>query len=184
MIRRNSGKKRLLDPATLERAADEIAELAERANINVALTGGFALQLYGSQRLTGDIDFVAEAVIPGLLEIRRLSFGGVATETPSGVPVDLIVRDDDVADLYEEALRVAHLEEELGYRVIVPEYLAAMKLYAGRRRDLDDLAYLVTSESLDFKRARFIIRKHLGVYAVKDFDAFVAEARWQKERDE
>lgn len=181
-LKRNTGSKRLLDPATLERAADEIAELALEADIDVALTGGFALQLYGSPRLTGDVDFIAEALIPGLPELRRLTFGGIETESPSGVPTDLIVRNDDAERLYDAALTHATSEPDLGYKVVRPEYLAAMKLYAGRRRDLDDLAFLITSGELDVKEARDIIKKYLGVYAAKEFAAFVAETEWKKER--
>ncbi len=91
-----------------------IGDIADRQRTRVALVDGFALQYFGSTRLTGDIDVVAPAPLQELEPTRKLKFGGQkATVVAAGnasigknvsVPVDVIVRDDDFADLYEAAL--------------------------------------------------------------------------------
>jgi hypothetical protein len=49
--------------------------------VRIALLGGFALQQYGSDRLTGDIDIAAPEVLDGLPAGKALTFGGVQTTT-------------------------------------------------------------------------------------------------------
>ena len=75
-------QKRFLDPKQLESAAAEVGALAKQEGVRVALIGGFALQHYGSDRLTGDIDFAADSVLEGLPSGPPLSFGGVQTTSP------------------------------------------------------------------------------------------------------
>src|SRR5262249_13918356 len=107
--------------------------------------------------------------IPGLTG-KRLTFGGVGTKV-KGVPVDVIVRDDKYAALYEEAI----LASRNG--VVTPPYLAAMKMAAGRPKDESDLIYLISNGQLgDFKATERIIRKHLGPYAVDSFEGYAFEA--------
>lgn len=181
----DSGYKmgRFLAPAELIAGVEEVRSIAARARIPVLLVGGLAMQHYGSDRLTGDVDFVARSVPPALAPIGPLTFGGVQTETPGGVPVDFIVRDDGYAELYEEALAVSPKNSQLGVRVVLPEYLVAMKMVAGRGKDLLDLEFLLQQEGLvDLARARAIVLKHLGRYAADEFDRFVDEAAWKKAR--
>lgn len=103
-----SGKRRLLSPEALDEATEQIAAIAKKEGARVALVGGLALQHYGSPRLTGDVDVVAEELLDGLRKGRQLSFGGEATKAPNGVPVDVIVRADGYAALYQEALNRAY----------------------------------------------------------------------------
>lgn len=181
-----TGPRKLLDPAKLEEAALQVAALAAGSGIRVALLGGMAMQIYGSDRLTGDIDFVADAVLADLPKGKPLSFGGEQTRTRSGVPVDLIVRDDEFQRLYEDALSSAPKLRGpgplAGIRIVSPEYLAAMKMLAGRRRDHDDLEFLILHK-LDTVKARKIIAKHLGPFAAREFDANVLETRWAAKRE-
>lgn len=178
-----SDHKRLLDPTTLVNAAAEIAAVAEREGIRVVLIGGLALQHYGSDRLTGDVDFAAEAILSALPGGPALSFGGVQTETSEGVPVDLVVRDDDYRALYEEAIVNAVRVEDLATPIVTPEYLAAMKMAAARDRDEIDLQFLLRNRVVDIPKARKIVHRHLGPFAAQEFDRVVEEVEWKRHRD-
>lgn len=107
--------------------------------------------------------------------------------TPVGknvsVPVDVIVRDDDFADLYVAAQDHV-VDKGAPLPIVEPEYIAAMKLVAGRRKDEDDLAFLITSGVIDLGKTERIIRKHLGAYALREFRSFVEEAKWRASRSE
>lgn len=178
-----SNHKRFLDPKQLENAVAEVAALAEREGIRVVLIGGFALQYYGSDRLTGDVDFAADGVLAGLPAGKALSFGGVQTQTAGGIPVDLVVRDDDYRALYEEAINKATRVEGLGVPLVLPEYLAAMKMAAARDRDALDLEFLLRARVVEQVKARQIIYRHLGPYAAQEFDRVVDEVEWKRYRD-
>jgi len=52
-------------------------------------------------------------------------------------------------------------------------------MVAGRSRDLSDLEFLVTSGTVDVRKAKKIIHQHLGVYAVGEFQQLVEEIRWK-----
>jgi hypothetical protein len=174
--------KRFLDPALLAEALAQVAELAEREGVRIALLGGFALQHYGSDRLTGDIDVVAEERVRGLPPGTALSFGGEQTEAPNGVPVDVVLRDDEYAGLYQEALEHATRVEGMPAPLVRPEHLAAMKMVAARDRDMLDLDFLIASSVVDAKKARAIIKKHLGPYGAQEFDRIVDEVAWKVSR--
>lgn len=179
--RRNSGgQKRLYTFAELQEAIEWVNELAEAAQVKVALGGGLAMQLYGSDRLTSDVDIIAERDVPGMEEIGRLSFGGQKARGKGGVPTDIIVREDEVAPLYEDALQASHRVEGMVVRVVQPEFLAVMKLWAGREdKDIPDVKFLIREELIDLPLTRKLMKKYLGIYAVKDFDSLVREVAWQ-----
>lgn len=181
MSGRSSGKK-FLDPALLMEAVEQVGALAKAEGVRVALIGGFALQLYGSNRLTGDVDFAAEERVRALPPGPALSFGGEQTEAPNGVPVDVVIRDDDYAGLYEEAVAKAVRVKGVTVPVVRPEYLAAMKMVAGRGRDATDLEFLIASGTVRPERTRKIVKKHLGPYAAGEFDRIVDEVEWKASR--
>jgi hypothetical protein len=177
-----TGLRKSLDPKLLEQAVREIGDLAEGENVTVALIGGYALQFFGSTRLTGDIDLIADAPIQELEPSKGLSFGGQRTVAPNGVPADIVVRDDDFRELYEDALD--HVTDAgAPIPIVQPEYIAAMKLVAGRRRDFDDLEFLIRQGVIDVPKTKQIIRTHLGPYAAREFQAFVDEVQWRASRD-
>jgi flagellar hook-basal body complex protein FliE len=60
------------------------------------------------------------------------------------------------------------------------EETVALKFYTGGRHDLDDVADAVRSRSVDLKLLREIIRKHLGVYAIKKFNEFGGRRGWER----
>jgi hypothetical protein len=174
-------RKRFLAPEVLEETARIVYEIAQGERVPIALIGGYAMQLYGSDRLTGDIDIAAAERLKRLPRGKALSFGGQQT-TVNGVPVDLVVRKDDYAALYEEAIEKARAVTGVFYPVAQPEHLAAMKMAAGRSRDLSDLEFLIASKTLDVLKATKVIHKHLGVYAAGEFTRLVEEVRWKASR--
>lgn len=168
-----------LSPAELRAAAEKVARDAEKQYTRAILIGGFAMQHYGSDRLTGDIDFASNAYLEGYTG-KALSFGGVQS-TSLGVPLDLVVRKDRFRSLYEAALR-----ESFGLLGFVPvvasEYLVAMKLAAGRPKDESDLAFLITEADVDLARAKEITRVHLGPYAEQDLEQTIELETWRASR--
>lgn len=166
---------------------DDLLDAAERAAGHVpvseaaAIAGGLAMQIWGSPRLTGDLDLVADSSLG--YEGDPLTFGGVRT-LEEGIKLDVIVRDDEWEELYADALTRAVEVDEVPLPVVTPEYLAAMKMVAGRPKDDADLRYLVLSEDFDFEEAEKVVRAHLGLYAVRELHAVKAEAEWRRSRGE
>lgn len=174
-----TGPSKFLDVNDITRGIDEITKLTGGS---AALAGGVALMTYGSDRFTRDIDIVCGAPIAGLPQIKPLAFGGYQSHTPSGVPTDLIIRDDEFAMLYAEALVNSINLHGLSMPIVSCEYLAAMKLVAGRPKDLADLEFLILREDTDLAATRKIIKRNLGAYAAKDFDQHVSLAKWRATR--
>jgi hypothetical protein len=173
---------KFLSPEVLLAGVAEVASLAKQERIRVVLVGGLAMQHYGSDRLTGDLDFAAAEALRSLAVIRPLTFGGVQATTPGGVPVEIIVRDDDYQALYEEVVALSPLVRELGVRVARPEHLVALKMAAARDKDVLDMKFLLGVEGLvDGGKARAIVRRHLGPYAAQEFDRVVDEVAWERQ---
>ena len=172
---------KFLAPEQLHAALAEVVALAKKEGVHMALAGGYAMQQYGSPRLTGDVDVVASETVRAL-KGKALTFGGRRTKATAGVPVDIIVRSDDAKDLYEAALASA---VNIGgpCPVVRPEFMAAIKLEAGRKKDEDDLEFLIVARRIDIPKARAIIKQYLGWFAAKEFDSYVAEAQWKASRE-
>jgi predicted TIM-barrel fold metal-dependent hydrolase len=175
-------KTKFLDPKEIEEAITEVAELARTGEVDVALVGGAAMEIYGSDRLTKDIDFAVDMHIPGLPVLRPLTFGGFASETSQKIPIDVIVRDDAYADLYREAIEHA-VDAGLPVKVVTPEHLAALKMAAGRVKDELDLKKLIELNAVDVPKTRKIIKTYLGEYAARTFDAIIDEIAWRRSRE-
>ncbi len=169
----------VLAPTELNQAAQRVMMFARQQGVRAAIAGGYAMQAYGSTRLTSDLDIVAAGALVALKVGPLLSFGGYQT-TVDNVPVDIILRDDDFAPLYAEALTRAARTTELPGKLptITPPYLALMKMVAGRSKDMDDIARLIAG-GLDVVATRKIARRLLGAYAAIDFDSIVQEAKWR-----
>lgn len=141
------------------------------------------MQVYGSDRLTGDLDVAAARAIRGFPIERSLAFGGSAVTTRAGVPVDIIVRSDVYARLYRAAVRHAKVVRDVPIRVVTAPYLVAMKIAAGRSKDALDAELLLSRMTAkEIEETRLVLRRHLGVYAAEELDGFVEEARWMKRR--
>ena len=174
---------KFLDPRAIEEAIAEIAEMSRRSQTDVVLVGGVAMEIYGSDRMTKDVDFAARAYPPDLPIVKSLSFGGFAAQTRAGHPVDVIVRSDEYAPLYAEAIDHA-VDAGLPIPVVSPEYLAALKMAAGRYKDEIDLKTLIQLDVIDRPKTRAIIKSHLGEYAARSFDSLCDEVAWLKSREE
>ena len=175
-------KKKMLSVEQVEKSLIEIQELSKQEQISCLLVGGVALQYYGSDRFTADVDFVAPEALPGLTPETPLSFGGYQSHTPSGVPVDWIVRSDDYQELYEEALRNPRWIEGVPVPVVAPEYLLAMKMVARRRKDELDVETLLELGVVDTEKALKLVKRLLGAYAADDLRAHLQMAEWNRLR--
>lgn len=130
-------------------AAQQIGELAVKEAIEWALAGGLAMHLYGSQRLTKDVDIIASQQLT-LTPKHSLSFGGSHYVLQVGkyeVPVDWIVRSDGYQKFYRAALKDA-IKLPNGLRLVTPEWLVILKFNAGRQKDLDDIVFLLHRKNL------------------------------------
>lgn len=180
----NYKKTKFLSGKEIEEAVSEVARISDEQHISIVLAGGAAMQVYGSDRLTKDVDFIASE-IPSLekdREYKLLSFGGIGTTLGDGIPVDYIVRNDDFSELYEEA-EAKGIDVDLPIRAVSPEYMAALKLAAGRTKDEEDLRFLIAADFFDRKLAREIIKRLLGAYAAESFDSFVYEVDWRRSQE-
>ena len=125
-------------------AAQQMAEIAEKEDIEWAIAGGVAMHFYGSPRLTKDLDIIASKST-SLTPQHGLSFGGSNYQLHVDntlINVDWIVRNDNYQKYYRAALRDA-IELTNGLRVITPVWLVILKYIAGRGKDLDDIVFLL-----------------------------------------
>ncbi|HEX9003395.1 MAG TPA: hypothetical protein VGB07_26035 [Blastocatellia bacterium] len=130
-------------------AAQQMGQLAAKEEIEWALAGGLAMHLYGSPRLTKDVDIIASRNL-SLTPQHRLGFGGSSYTLQVGkyaVQIDWIVRNDGYQKYYRAALKDA-IELSNGLRLVKPEWLVILKINAGRQKDLDDIVFLLTQEKL------------------------------------
>lgn len=130
-------------------AVQQIAQLAAQEDIEWAVAGGLAMHIYGSPRLTKDVDIIASQHL-SLTPDHRLTFGGSSYTLQVGkyaVQVDWIVRNDGYQKYYQAALKEAVVLPN-GLRVVMPEWLVILKLNAGRQKDFDDVVFLLKQQKL------------------------------------
>lgn len=174
--------ERLLSPDEIMQAAQDVKAIAAAEGVRIILVGGAALQAYGSLRLTSDVDFAATLFPSGIVAESPLSFGGSSSHTHAGIPVDVIVRDDEYEALYDGAIGTAVTLALMPCPVVRPEELAAMKMVAGRDKDLMDLKFLIGEGRVNIDRAKVVIRRYLGRYGVLSFDRLLEEVAWSRSR--
>jgi len=177
-----SDRKKYIPTDVLEREAAQVTNIARSKGVNVAVVGGLAMQVYGSSRLTGDLDMIADAPI-NLPIMRELSFGGYETVSPGGIELDWIIRNDFYQLLYLEALKESEEIMNGAYRVVPLHYLAAMKMAAKRLKDKADLDEMFSFPEFDEQKTREIINKFLGPYALEDFESMLFLFKWNRSRD-
>ncbi len=145
-------------------AAEATARIADDNGIACALAGGIAMHIYGFTRATTDVDMLAQAVLP-LESKKNLNFGGKSYRIKVGkrtVTVDVIVRSDELKDVYQTALDQA-LDTDIAVKIISPEWMAIMKYFAGRAKDELDLIWLLQQDGLvDRKLVEKNLVKALG----------------------
>lgn len=151
------------------RAIDIVRQIAVENDIDWAVCGGIAMAIYGSPRLTKDVDIIASKRLP--LDksriIGHLRQGGehfvVETESRE-VPIDWILRNDDFKAFYREALKDAVMIDNIP--ILTPEWLVILKFIAGRFKDQEDAVYLLREKNLvDRNKIRELITKIFGANA-------------------
>ena len=94
---KKNNRYEFLSPEILDQAVVDITEIARESGVRLVLVGGYAMQLYGSPRLTANVDVATLEMLESLEPEQELSFGGAQVRAPNGVPVDIIVRNDEYA---------------------------------------------------------------------------------------
>jgi hypothetical protein len=130
-------------------AVQQAGQLAAQEEIDWAIAGGLAMHLYGSPRMTKDVDIIASQLLSMPSE-HKLTFGGSSYTLQIGkyaVQVDWIVRNDGYRKYYLAALKEA-IELPNGLRIVTPEWLVILKINVGRQKDLDDIVFLLKQRKL------------------------------------
>lgn len=123
---------------------ETVGKLADENNIEWALAGGLAVILYGNDRMTKDIDFIASKKLP-LKSEGNLVQGGeghLIKTNRKEVAVDWIICKDEFKQLFAQALSEA--VKINGVPVLTPEWVVILKFIAGRFKDVAE------TELLDF----------------------------------
>jgi hypothetical protein len=154
------------------------------------LIGGGAMQAFGLDRATKDVDFavrleegaaVERSARAAGLQVRPLSIGGFSVERTEG-RIDFIDRRHGPRALFEQAVDEA---QRAGFTVLaegtpvltVPlEYLVALKMVGARPRDEADLDFLLRSHDLDYPAARAVVTRHLGEIVARYLDRTARQA--------
>jgi hypothetical protein len=171
-------------------AAKIVSLAAAEAKSKVAICGGLALHIFGFTRSTKDVDLLGEKPL-SFKELKKLNFGGIAYEVlvdGTAIEVDLIIRSDEIQELYQQALDTAKVNKTIGLRVVSPEFMVILKYLAGRGKDQIDLMWLLREDSLvDRTKVKAIISKQMGkhsYWALRDLDQLFLEADLLKARDQ
>lgn len=140
-----------LDAESAKQAIEKVARLANENGIDWALVGGVAMSLYGSDRLTKDIDIIASEVLPVPRSqiAGQLRQGGERYNTPTDkrpVAVDWIIRKDEFKELFQRALKESVTVN--GVPILTPEWLVILKFIAGRFKDQEDAVFLLSRKGL------------------------------------
>ncbi len=154
-----------LDEESAKEAITAVADLAAENGISWALAGGVAMILYGSDRLTKDVDIVAARLLPEKFKVAgALRQGGQrysVETTKRAISVDWIIRNDGFRAMFQEALSEAVSIGEIP--VLTPEWLVILKFIAGRFKDQEDAVFLLSRKNLvDRRIIKEKIIKHVG----------------------
>ena len=168
-MERKNGLLNLISGDDALQAINIVRKMAVENDIDWAVCGGIAMAIYGSPRLTKDVDIIASKRLPLAKEriVGHLKQGGehfiVETETRQ-VPIDWILRNDDFKAFYREALEDAVLID--GIPILTPEWLVILKFIAGRFKDQEDAVYLLREKDLvNRDKIRELITKVFGANA-------------------
>ena len=159
----------VIDEDSASQAIDIVSKLAQDNGIDWALVGGLAMNLYGSDRLTKDIDMISTKRLPIPKEkiVGQLKQGGERYQAQTDkkiVLIDWIVRNDEFKALFQDALSEAVKIDNIP--VLTPEWMVILKFIAGRFKDQEDAVYLLSRKGLvnrEFIKAKIV--KHFGLGA-------------------
>ena len=107
--------------------------------------------LYGSDRLTKDIDVIASKPlpVPPAQIAGQLRQGGqryITRANDRTVAIDWIIRRDEFSGLFQQALNEA--VKIGGVPLLTPEWLVILKFIAGRFKDQEDAVFLLSRKGL------------------------------------
>lgn len=161
-----------------ERLLADLARVAAESRLRWYLFGAQAAILYGSPRTTADVDATFE-LPPGRTTafVRAMQKAGFALRVPanrdfvaatrvlpfehrdSGWPLDVVLAGPGL----EETFLASAQELDVGgtsVPVIAPEHLIALKVLAGRPKDLEDVRSLLRSGAArwDLEEVRGVLR--------------------------
>lgn len=113
---------------------ESVADVTKHLDVPYAIVGGHAIAIHGNPRMTEDIDiitkpeFVSKIVkILGLEVSEKLTIGGVAATTPSGIEIDIIAPGFDWVDGL-----LANADDSKYGKVVSKPYLIVTKIWASR----------------------------------------------------
>ncbi|MEZ5425139.1 MAG: hypothetical protein R2747_02635 [Pyrinomonadaceae bacterium] len=138
----------LLDDESAMETIETVGKLADENEIDWALAGGLAVILYGSDRLTKDVDIIASKKLP-LKSDGNLVQGGeryTVNTAKRAVSVDWITRNDEAKKFYQRALQDAVMIADTP--ILTPEWLVILKYIAGRFKDQEDGVFLLGKKGL------------------------------------
>lgn len=160
----------LLDDESAMETIETVGKLADENDINWALAGGLAVILYGSDRLTKDVDIIASKKLPLKSEGILVQGGERYTVKTSKkvVAVDWITRKDEAKKFYEQALKDAVMIQDTP--ILTPEWLVILKYIAGRFKDQEDAVFLLSKKGLVDRRK--IKRMIINIGSVETWAAF------------
>ena len=151
----------VIDTESASQAVEIISSLAEENGVNWALVGGLAMNLYGSNRLTKDINVIADKPLP--IEqsriVGKLKQGGErfnAETDKTVVSVDWIIRNDVFKSMFNEALKSAVRINDV--QILTPEWLVILKFIAARFKDQEDAVFLLSRNGLVDRK---LIKEHI-----------------------
>ncbi len=166
-----------------------IAALRALQDFNYAVVGGFAVSFYykGARKVTpddfdvkvleSDLDSLIRALRAQGFELKRKNLfmdalWYIFQKGGQGIDVGVAKKPWDV-----EGIKKAREVLFKGFRVkVMPsEYVAVSKLYAGRPKDMMDIAYMVRGGGLDTNKAKRLVKKFLPS-ELDDFEAIVEYA--------
>jgi hypothetical protein len=152
-------------PSPLAELLHALERVLERLSLRWYLFGAQAAIVHGAARLTGDVDATVEigslktAALVAALEgegfaLRVADVEGFVERTRvlpmvhlgSGMPVDIALAGPGLEELFLQRVQL-HTVENVVIPVACPEDIVAMKLLAGRPKDIDDVVAILAARA-------------------------------------
>lgn len=153
-----------------------LARALRAVGVRWYLFGAQAVLLYGGARLTADVDVtVAAGDVPTPTLVDALAREGFASRVDdldgfvdrtrvlplvhasSGMPLDVVLAGPGLEETFLSRART-HRIDGVSVPVAAAEDIVAMKLLAGRTKDLDDARAIVAARRLDARIVRETLR--------------------------
>lgn len=150
-------------PSPLAELLGALAHIFQRLSLRWYLFGAQAAIVHGASRLTGDVDATVDlgglttsALVGALQEggfaLRASDVDGFVERTRvvplvhvgSGMPVDVVLAGPGLEGLFLQRAQ-EHIVEGIAIPVACAEDIVAMKILAGRPKDLDDVVAILAA---------------------------------------